>query len=77
LRNQNKPSAYRPKAACEAAFLLGRLAKPAGTLCIESMKVTTVLLLLLSLGLSGCIIVIEQAKEKKDAPAAAAKSEAK
>jgi hypothetical protein len=56
---------------------LGRLAKPAGTLCIESMKVTTVLLLLLSLGLSGCIIVIEQAKEKKDAPAAAAKSEAK
>jgi DNA polymerase elongation subunit (family B) len=31
------------------------------------MKLTAVLLLVLSLGLSGCIIVIEQAKEKKDA----------
>lgn len=41
--------------------------------------IVTTLLLLLSLGLSGCIIVIEQAKEKKDAPAtsAPAKSDAK
>ncbi len=45
--------------------------------CTRGMKFTAVLLLLLSLGLSGCIIVIEQAKEKKDAPAPAAKSEAK
>ena len=41
------------------------------------MKVTAFLLLLLSLGLSGCIIVIEQAKEKKDAPAATTKSDGK
>jgi uncharacterized protein YceK len=56
---------------------LGGLAKSADDLFIESMKFTAVLLLVLSLGLSGCIIVIEQAKEKKDAPAPAAKSEAK
>ena len=42
------------------------------------MKLTVAtLLLLVSLGLSGCIIVIEQAKEKKDAPAATAKADAK
>jgi starvation-inducible outer membrane lipoprotein len=56
---------------------LGGLAKPADGLLMGNMKVTTVLLLLLSLGLSGCIIVIEQAKEKKEAAAPAAKSEAK
>lgn len=54
---------------------MGGLAKSADDLFIERMKFTAVLLLILSLGLSGCIIVIEQAKEKKDAPAA--KSEAK
>jgi hypothetical protein len=57
--------------------LLGRLAKSAADLFMGRMKFTAVLLLVLSLGLSGCIIVIEQAKEKKDAPAPAAKSEAK
>lgn len=44
------------------------------------MKLTACLVLLLSLGLSGCIIVIEQPKDKKDAPAAQtapAKSDAK
>ena len=56
---------------------MGRLAKSAADLFMERMKFTAVLLLVLSLGLSGCIIVIEQAKEKKDAPAPAAKSEAK
>jgi hypothetical protein len=56
---------------------LGGLAKPAAGRLMGDMKVTAFLLLLLSLGLSGCIIVIEQAKEKKDAPAPAAKSEAK
>ena len=58
-------------------MLLGGLAKPADGRLMGDMKVTAFLLLLLSLGLSGCIIVIEQAKEKKDAPAPAAKSEAK
>jgi hypothetical protein len=55
---------------------LGRLAKSADDLFIEGMKFAA-LLLVLSLGLSGCIIVIEQAKEKKEAPAPAVKSEAK
>jgi len=54
---------------------LGGLANAAEGACTKGMKFTAVLLLVLSLGLSGCIIVIEQAKEKKDAPAA--KSEAK
>jgi uncharacterized protein YceK len=40
------------------------------------MKLTALLALLLSLGLSGCIIVIEQPKEKKDAPAASASAPA-
>ena len=53
------------------------LAKAAASGLMRNMKVTAFLLLLLSLGLSGCIIVIEQAKEKKDTPAPAAKSEAK
>jgi starvation-inducible outer membrane lipoprotein len=57
--------------------LLAGLAKAAASGLMRNMKVTAFLLLLLSLGLSGCIIVIEQAKEKKDAPAQAAKSEAK
>ncbi len=57
--------------------MLGGLANAAEGACTNDMKFTAVLLLVLSLGLSGCIIVIEQAKEKKDAPAPAAKSEAK
>ncbi len=56
---------------------MGGLANAAEGACTNDMKLTAVLLLVLSLGLSGCIIVIEQAKEKKDTPAPAAKSEAK
>ena len=56
---------------------MGGLANRAVGACTNDMKFTAVLLFVLSLGLSGCIIVIEQAKEKKDTPAPAAKSEAK